>query len=132
MLSRSSISLGLALLLALGFAFPAFAGGWAIITLDELPTDVVAGKPLTIGFVVRQHGITPMSGLDPIVTATLQKTSNLVVKAESDGAPGHYTAIPEGWGLALDNPDFYDGSANACVDGGSLIRGCGGGASSKG
>ena len=92
MLSRSSISLGLALLLALGFAFPAFAGGWAVITLDELPTDVVAGKPLTIGFVVRQHGITPMSGLDPIVTATLQKTSNLVVKAESDGAPGHYTA----------------------------------------
>lgn len=91
MFSRTSISLGLALLLALGFAFPAFAGGWAVITLDELPDNVVAGEPLTIGFVVRQHGITPMSGLDPTISASLQ-SEQFVVRAESDGEPGHYTA----------------------------------------
>lgn len=85
-------AIGLALLLALVFAFPAFAGGWAVITLDELPSDIVAGEPLTIGFTVRQHGITPMNGLDPTVTAALLKDEQFVVQAESDGKPGHYTA----------------------------------------
>jgi hypothetical protein len=92
MFSRSSISIGLALLLAFVFAIPALAGGWAVITLDELPTNVVAGEDLTIGFTVRQHGITPMNGLYPTVTATLLKDEQFVVDAESDGEPGHYTA----------------------------------------
>ncbi|HET9913680.1 MAG TPA: c-type cytochrome [Anaerolineales bacterium] len=92
MVSRFSISIGLALLLALVFAFPAFGGGWAVITLDELPTGVVAGEPLTIGFTVLQHGRTPMSGLDPTITANLYKEQEFVVHAEPDGEPGHYTA----------------------------------------
>jgi hypothetical protein len=74
------------------FAAPTFAGGWAVITLDELPTNVVAGEPLTIGFTVRQHGISPMNGLDPTVTATLLKDEQFVVLAEPDDQPGHYTA----------------------------------------
>src|SRR5215207_11731011 len=92
MSSRFSISVGLALLLALGFTFSGFAGGWAVITLDELPTDVLAGEPLTIGFTVRQHGITPMSGLDPTVTASLLENDEFVVHAEAGDKPGHYTA----------------------------------------
>ena len=92
MFFRSSISTGLVLLLALLFAFPVSAGGWAVITLDELPTDVVAGEPLTIGFTVRQHGIRPMNGLDPTVTARLPKGEQFVVAAEADDKPGHYTA----------------------------------------
>jgi hypothetical protein len=92
MFSRSSISIGLALLLALIFIPPVFAGGWAVITLDELPMDVVAGKPLTIGFTVRQHGITLMDGLYPTITATPSEGDSLLVSAESDGEPGHYTA----------------------------------------
>ena len=92
MFSRSSVSLGLALALALVFAFPVFAGGWAVITLDELPTGVVAGEPLTIGFTVRQHGIRPMNGLDPTVTARLPKGEQFIVHAEGDDKPGHYTA----------------------------------------
>jgi hypothetical protein len=92
MFSRSYVAMGLALLLALLFAFPAFAGGWAVITLDELPTDVVADEPLTIGFTVLQHGRIPMNGLEPTVTATLLKDERFVVQAESDDQPGHYTA----------------------------------------
>lgn len=92
MFFRSGISIGLALLLALVFVFPAFAGGWAVITLDELPTDVVAGKPLTIGFTVLQHGRTPMSDIDPTVTAKLSFDEKLVVHAEPQGEPGHYVA----------------------------------------
>jgi mono/diheme cytochrome c family protein len=89
---RTQISLGVALLLTIAFTIPVFAGGWAVITLDDLPTDVLAGEPLTIGFTVRQHGITPMSGIDPTVTATLLKGDRFVVNAEPDDKPGHYTA----------------------------------------
>ena len=89
---RTQISLGVALLLTIAFTIPVFAGGWAVITLDDLPTDVLAGEPLTIGFTVRQHGITPMSGIDPTVTATLLKGDRFVVNAEADDKPGHYTA----------------------------------------
>ncbi len=71
MLSRSRISLLLAILLALVVTIPAFAGGWAVITLDELPSGAVAGQPLTVGFTVRQHGRTLMSGLAPKITAIL-------------------------------------------------------------
>lgn len=92
MFSRSSISTGVAVLLALVFVFPALAGGWAVITLDELPADALAGEPLTIGFTVRQHGITPMNGLDLTVTATLSRDEQFVVQADPDGKPGHYTA----------------------------------------
>jgi hypothetical protein len=80
------------LLLSLVFAVPAFAGGWAVITLDDLPSNVVAGEPQKIGFTVRQHGITPMSGLDPTITAALPNADRFVVRAEAEGEPGHYTA----------------------------------------
>ena len=92
MFSRLRIALGIAVLWSLIFTIPIFAGGWAVITLDELPTDVVAGEPVTIGFTVLQHGITPMSGLYPTVTATRLKEDRFVASAESDGKPGHYTA----------------------------------------
>lgn len=92
MFSRPKISLVLAFLLAFAIAVPAFAGGWAVITLDELPTSVVAGEPFTIGFVVLQHGRTPMNDLDPIISVHLDKTNAFVAHAEQEGKPGHYTA----------------------------------------
>lgn len=92
MVARFSISIGLALLLALLFAFPAFGGGWAVITLDELPAGIVAGKPFMIGFTVLQHGRTPMTGLDPTITTNLHKDQEFVVHAKPAGEPGHYTA----------------------------------------
>jgi hypothetical protein len=84
--------MGLALLLSLAFAIPVFAGGWAVITLDELPSDIIAGEPFTIGFTVLQHGRTPMTDLEPTVTAGLSLDENLVVYAEPKGKPGHYVA----------------------------------------
>jgi len=92
MFSRFRISIALAFLLSLVLAIPAFAGGWAVITLDELPTDVVAGNPLTVGFMVLQHGKTPMDGLEPTIIAKLSKSESFVVYAEPDGEPGHYVA----------------------------------------
>jgi len=90
--SQFRISLVLALLLSVVFAIPAFAGGWAVITLDELPTGIVAGKPFTVGFTVLQHGQTPLTDLSPTITANLYKEQEFVVTAEPEGEPGHYTA----------------------------------------
>jgi len=92
MFSKIRISFGLVLLVSLLFAIPAFAGGWAVITLDEAPTEIVAGEPLTIGFMVLQHGKTPMVNLDPTVKATLPNGEQFTVNADPEGKPGHYTA----------------------------------------
>lgn len=89
---RFRIAFGLAVLLSLVFTLPVFAGGWAVVTLDELPTNIIAGEPFSIGFMVRQHGHTPMDGLSPTITATLDKDAQFVVNAEPSGKPGHYTA----------------------------------------
>lgn len=106
MLFRSRISLLLAIFLSLLITIPAFAGGWAVITLDKLPSGAVAGEPLTVGFTVRQHGRTLMAGLYPKVTAILGE-EKLVFPADAEGGPGHYTAtltLPKAgdWQWAID------------------------------
>jgi len=92
MFSRFRIAIGLALLLTLAFAIPVFAGGWAVITLDELPTNIVAGESIIVGFTVLQHGKTPMRDLDPTVSVRLSKSDAFVVHAVPEGKPGHYAA----------------------------------------
>ncbi len=91
MFSKFRIAAALALLFTLVLAAPVLAGGWAVITLDELPTDVAAGQPFTIGFTVLQHGHTPMTDLEPTVTLKLG-SERIILPAEEDGKPGHYTA----------------------------------------
>jgi hypothetical protein len=86
---RNALALGI--VLALIWTIPALAGGWAVITLDELPSAAVAGEPLTVGFTVRQHGRTLMTGLYPKITAILGE-EKLVFPAEAEGGPGHYAA----------------------------------------
>ena len=39
------------------------AGGWAVITVDDLPDYVEAGKPVALSYMVRQHGQTALEGL---------------------------------------------------------------------
>jgi len=92
-MKRTGFLIGLTLILTLTFTIPAFAGGWAVITLDELPNGVIAGEPLEIGFIVRQHGVTPMAGLDPVISARLPGLAETVTaKAKADGKVGHYVA----------------------------------------
>jgi hypothetical protein len=86
-------AIALSILLALMFTVPAFAGGWAVVTLDELPGEVVANESVEVGFVVLQHGVTPMTGFTPIVTAQLTGSKeSLQVMAKAEGEPGHYVA----------------------------------------
>ena len=75
-------------------AVPAMAftfGGWAVITVDDLPEHLVAGKPVQLPFSVRQHGMTPMEGLEP--TVTLKSGWTTVTASTVAGASkGHYVA----------------------------------------
>ncbi|HEY4688933.1 MAG TPA: c-type cytochrome [Anaerolineae bacterium] len=78
---------------ALALVAPVWAGGWAVVTLDELPAQVAANQPLTIGFMVRQHGRTPLDGLTPQITATRAGTNqSFSVTAQAQGRVGHYVA----------------------------------------
>jgi mono/diheme cytochrome c family protein len=66
-------------------------GGWAVVTVDDLPDYAVAGQPVTLSFVVRQHGMTPLAGLQPSVEATLGN-ANVLVSAIADTGAGRYVA----------------------------------------
>jgi mono/diheme cytochrome c family protein len=44
-------------------------GGWAVITVEDLPDQIPVGQPVTLEFTVRQHGHTPLSNLNPRLTA---------------------------------------------------------------
>lgn len=69
------------------------AGGWAVVTLDALPEGVVAGQPLTLAFMVRQHGRTPLAGLQPVIRATNPATGEQVTAtAKAEGQVGRYVA----------------------------------------
>lgn len=89
---RTLLSGGLLIALMLLTVTPALAGGWAVITLDELPGEIVAGEPLEIGFTVRQHGVTPLDGLTPIVSARYAGFT-VSEQAEPQGETGHYVAV---------------------------------------
>ena len=88
-------------------ASSADAGGWSVVTLDYLPREVVAGQPVEIGFMVRQHGRMPMSRLSPRITAVRDGSGEtLNATAAEKGEAGHYVATlkftsagPWKWGI---------------------------------
>jgi hypothetical protein len=93
LLTLFALALGLALLVLPGPA-PAGAGGWAVTSLDTLPTPV-PGEPVEVGFTVLQHGRTPVDGTAPgmedagfIVTAPDGRVTEF--PARPDGVPGHF------------------------------------------
>ncbi|MDT8305849.1 MAG: c-type cytochrome [Anaerolineae bacterium] len=78
------------LLAHLLLAAPALAGGWVVITLDELPA-VRAGEPVTLGFMVRQHGVRPIDGVEVVVSAQhLASGERLEWTAQKGKETGHF------------------------------------------
>jgi hypothetical protein len=66
-------------------------GGWATISIEKLPDKVVTGQPLDLVFVVKQHGVTPMSGLKPTLEV---KGAGAVARVEASAGKekGQYKA----------------------------------------
>lgn len=88
------------------------AGGWAVITVVRTPDTVIAGKPVTITYAVRQHGQTLLNGLQGRIEARFGAT---VVQAAA--APlaetGHYAAtlvLLQAGTWTLDIVSGFDGS----------------------
>src|SRR5256886_17284065 len=55
--------------LFLASVIAAAIGGWAVISVEQPPDYVTAGRPGTRSFTVRQHGGTRLSGLTPSIEA---------------------------------------------------------------
>jgi hypothetical protein len=89
---RLSLAWSLALIASTLALSSAWAGGWAVVTLDSIPDGIRAGVPMQIGFMVRQHGATPVAGLTPVVEARSTEGGAIRVEADDSGPAGHYTA----------------------------------------
>lgn len=56
-------------MLVLGTVAATRLGGWAIVSVVDPPTHLVAGAPNAIDFAIRQHGEQPLGNLEPEVSA---------------------------------------------------------------
>jgi len=72
-------------------AFMSHAGGWAVITVADLPAYAVAGTPVTLSWVVRQHGHDPIQSLSARVEA-VSGSSKASATARAGDGPGRYVA----------------------------------------
>jgi mono/diheme cytochrome c family protein len=59
------------------------AGGWAVITVEDLPNEIFVGRPVTLTYAVRQHGRTLLSGLRGSIDA--QATGQTIREAAVPG-----------------------------------------------
>lgn len=69
----------------------AYAGGWATVTVENLPEYFVAGQPTNITFAVRQHGHDLLGNLAPAIEAKSGDTEK-VFRAVATNRNGYYTA----------------------------------------
>lgn len=88
---------------ALMAAAPITHGGWAVITVQDVPTRLEVGKATQLAFTVLQHGRTPLRDLEPTVTVTPEGSKRGdVVRARVGRKAGQYVAIitPRAAGMA--------------------------------
>jgi mono/diheme cytochrome c family protein len=86
-------------------ALPAAHGGWAVVTLHELPDEIVVNHPTTLTFTVRQHGRTLLTALHGRVTAEGGGT-RVEAAAQPGESAGEYQATlslprPGAWTITI-------------------------------
>ncbi len=78
-------------------AAPAAFGGWAVITVQDLPEYLRVGEPTRLEFTIRQHGRTFMDDRSPLVTLKKAGAGWLSPKQRFPGVrtqhAGRYVAI---------------------------------------
>ena len=67
-------------------------GGWAAITVEDLPDYGVVRQPLNLTFTVRQHGVSKLKNLEPRVEARVSGGATAAAVAEPAKEEGQYTA----------------------------------------
>jgi mono/diheme cytochrome c family protein len=63
-------------------------GGWAVISVKDMPDRLVVGQPTRLAFTVLQHGQTPMEGLEPTVTLKRRDAGFLKGRQRVTAVPG--------------------------------------------
>ena len=93
MRSRTAAAIS-ATALTLLLASTAFAGGWANAIMDAPPDDPGGpNQPITIGFTLLQHGVTPVDwGPTQIVLTNAESGESVTFDAQPQGAVGHWVA----------------------------------------
>jgi hypothetical protein len=91
---RLALAASSASILTLILAATAFAGGWANAVMDTPPDDPAGpNEPVTLGFTLMQHGVTPVDwGTAQIVLTNDQTGQEIVANATPSGRIGHWTA----------------------------------------
>ncbi|MGQ0639328.1 MAG: c-type cytochrome [Gemmatimonadaceae bacterium] len=79
------------LLVVAAFAHNA-AGGWAVVSVQDLPEYAVAGQPLTLTYGVRQHGEEPLYDLKGTVSARSRSGAMVSVAAKPTVQRSSYAA----------------------------------------
>jgi mono/diheme cytochrome c family protein len=75
-------------------AVTAYAGGWATVTVKNMPEYLIVGTPAELRFLVRQHGVSPLDGLPVAVRAAGPGGVEAKAIAKSvEGTRGEYTAL---------------------------------------
>jgi plastocyanin len=103
------------------WAIPVSAGGWAVVHLDAVPSQVVAGSPVKLTFLVKQHDVTPINVDRAYLVATNRETGEqLNVDAQPNGDVGHYkldvtfpSAGPWKWKIT---PEPFEGTSFATLN----------------
>ncbi|CAN5554713.1 hypothetical protein BH09CHL1_BH09CHL1_02960 [soil metagenome] len=97
---RRSFALSIVLVMMLALvAGPASAGGWATIELSKPVDSAIVDEPVTFGFQVLQHGMSPVGGAAATVTAIHAESNTKIEVAAIESSFGNYTAI-----LTFDQP----------------------------
>jgi Kef-type K+ transport system membrane component KefB len=107
---RRALLLCATALIAVGWS-TAFAGGWAVTTLDAVPSEFKAGESYRIGYTIRQHGEMPFVGAATAIEVRSGTSPWQRFQAQPDGARGHYVAevtFPEAgeWEWRVDQAPF--------------------------
>jgi mono/diheme cytochrome c family protein len=77
-------------------------GGWAVVTVKDLPEYYVAGQAYTLDFQVRQHGRTLLTGLQPSVVLSTERGDSTIAAVErGDGVYRVTFTAPAATRLAL-------------------------------
>lgn len=72
-------------------SIPLLRGGWAVVTVEDLPDYAVAGRELPLRFAVRQHGKTMLTGLKPMVELR-SNSAAIRFSAVAEKEAGRYSA----------------------------------------
>ena len=76
----------------LGAVGAADGGGWAVVAMDPLAQSPIESQPLSVGFTILQHGVTPYTTGNAFIIVTDATGQTERFAARPDGEPGHHIA----------------------------------------